>query len=180
MLNAGYGALANEHFLYFKVQNAEAITLTGQVVNRWTCSRVEKYLTDILKTEHNYWVYSDTDSVAGSSIINVNGVDMTIADYYEQSPEFFVKRDEEDENYVKSTKGLGHLTPSVSKDGKLRFNAISYVMKHKVKKRMFRIEVGGNSVDVTEDHSIMVKRNGVIIESKPHEIQKGDVLITID
>lgn len=62
MLNAGYGALANEHFLYFKVQNAEAITLTGQVVNRWTCSRVEKYLTDILKTEHNYWVYSDTDS----------------------------------------------------------------------------------------------------------------------
>ncbi len=61
-MNAGYGALANEHFLYFKVQNAEAITLTGQLVNRWTCSRVEKHLTNILKTEHNYWVYSDTDS----------------------------------------------------------------------------------------------------------------------
>jgi DNA polymerase elongation subunit (family B) len=180
LLNAGYGALGNEHFLYFKVENAEAITVTGQVVNQWTCSRLQDYLTKVFKEEHNYWTYGDTDSVEGSSIINVNGKDITIADYYDGCPELFTKRDVDDENYVKSTKGLGHLTPSVSKDGVLRYNAISYVMKHKVKKRMFRIEVGGNTVTVTQDHSIMVKRDGSIVECKPHEIQEGDVLITIE
>lgn len=62
LLNAGYGALGNEHFLYFKVENAEAITTTGQLVNQWTCSRVNEYLKKLLGTDEEVWIYGDTDS----------------------------------------------------------------------------------------------------------------------
>lgn len=63
LLNAGYGALGNEHFLYFKVENAEAITLTGQLVNQWTCRRLNKQFNKWFKTtDYTYWLYGDTDS----------------------------------------------------------------------------------------------------------------------
>lgn len=62
LLNSGYGALGNKHFLYYKVENAEAITLSGQLVNRWTCDYIDKFLRNILSTDSNTWTYSDTDS----------------------------------------------------------------------------------------------------------------------
>lgn len=62
LLNGGYGALGNKHFLYYKVENAEAITLTGQLVNKWTCSHINDFLKRVLSTEEDTWVYSDTDS----------------------------------------------------------------------------------------------------------------------
>lgn len=62
LLNAGYGAGANEHFLYFMIENAEAITTSGQLVNRYTSTRVERHLQNLLGTNEPLWVYSDTDS----------------------------------------------------------------------------------------------------------------------
>lgn len=62
LLNGGYGALANKHFLYYKVENAEAITLSGQLVNKWTCSHIDQFLQRVLDTDDHTWVYSDTDS----------------------------------------------------------------------------------------------------------------------
>lgn len=62
LLNAGYGALGNEHFLYFMVENAEAITTTGQIVNRWTSERVERMLQTMFNTSDKLWIYGDTDS----------------------------------------------------------------------------------------------------------------------
>ena len=34
-LNSLYGALGNQYFRHYKLENAEAITLTGQVAIRW-------------------------------------------------------------------------------------------------------------------------------------------------
>jgi DNA polymerase elongation subunit (family B) len=62
LLNGGYGALGNKYFLYYKVENAEAITLTGQLVNKWTCSHVNEFMKRVLSTDDDTWVYSDTDS----------------------------------------------------------------------------------------------------------------------
>ena len=52
-------------------------------------------------------------------------------------------------------------------------------MKHKVKKRMFRIKSCDNYVDVTEDHSVIINRNGNIMSIKPIDIIKGDKIIEI-
>jgi DNA polymerase elongation subunit (family B) len=63
-LNSAYGAIGNQYFRYFKVINAEAITLSGQVSIRWIENKMNEYLNKVLKTEgEDYVVASDTDSI---------------------------------------------------------------------------------------------------------------------
>jgi DNA polymerase elongation subunit (family B) len=63
-LNSAYGAIGNQYFRYFKLANAEAITLSGQVSIRWIEDKINKYLNKILKTEDvDYVIASDTDSI---------------------------------------------------------------------------------------------------------------------
>jgi len=63
-LNSAYGAIGNQYFRYYKLENAEAITLSGQVSIRWIENRMNSYLNKILKTEDvDYVIASDTDSI---------------------------------------------------------------------------------------------------------------------
>ena len=63
-LNSAYGAIGNQYFRYFKLANAEAITLSGQVSIRWKENRMNKRLNKILKSEEvDYVIASDTDSI---------------------------------------------------------------------------------------------------------------------
>jgi len=63
-LNSAYGAIGNQYFRYYKLANAEAITLSGQVSIRWIENRMNKYLNKVLKTEgEDYVIASDTDSI---------------------------------------------------------------------------------------------------------------------
>jgi len=63
-LNSAYGAIGNQYFRYYKLANAEAITLSGQVSIRWIENRMNNYLNKILKTEdEDYVIASDTDSI---------------------------------------------------------------------------------------------------------------------
>ena len=63
-LNSAYGAIGNQYFRYYKLANAEAITLSGQVSIRWIENRINTYLNKLLNTEEvDYVVASDTDSV---------------------------------------------------------------------------------------------------------------------
>jgi DNA polymerase elongation subunit (family B) len=63
-LNSAYGAIGNNYFRYYKLENAEAITLSGQVAIRWIEAKLNKYMNKILKTEDvDYVIASDTDSI---------------------------------------------------------------------------------------------------------------------
>ena len=63
-LNSAYGAIGNQYFRYYKLANAEAITLSGQVSIRWIENKMNAYLNKILKTkEVDYVIASDTDSI---------------------------------------------------------------------------------------------------------------------
>ena len=63
-LNSAYGAIGNQYFRYYKLANAEAITLSGQVSIRWIESKMNGYLNTLLKTEDvDYVIASDTDSI---------------------------------------------------------------------------------------------------------------------
>jgi len=63
-LNSAYGAIGNQYFRYYKLANAEAITLSGQVAIRWIENKLNQYLNKILKTKDvDYVIASDTDSV---------------------------------------------------------------------------------------------------------------------
>ena len=63
-LNSAYGAIGNQYFRYYKLENAEAITLSGQVSIRWIEGKMNGYLNKLLQTEDvDYVVASDTDSI---------------------------------------------------------------------------------------------------------------------
>ena len=63
-LNSAYGAIGNQYFRYYKLANAEAITLSGQVSIRWIENKMNDYLNKLLQTkETDYVIASDTDSI---------------------------------------------------------------------------------------------------------------------
>ena len=63
-LNSAYGAIGNEHFRYYRLEIAEAITTSGQLSIRWIGNKMNAYLNRILKTEgEDYVIASDTDSM---------------------------------------------------------------------------------------------------------------------
>ena len=63
-LNSAYGAIGNQYFRYFKLTNAEAITLSGKVAIRWIEMKMNSYLNKVLKTKDiDYVIASDTDSI---------------------------------------------------------------------------------------------------------------------
>jgi DNA polymerase elongation subunit (family B) len=63
LLNSLYGALGNKYFRYFTMEIAEGITISGQLIIKWAEKHVNEYLNKTLKTEKDYVIAIDTDSV---------------------------------------------------------------------------------------------------------------------
>jgi DNA polymerase elongation subunit (family B) len=62
-INSLYGALGNEHFRWFNLHQAKAVTFTGQAVIKWIEVKMNEYMNNLLKTEDiDYVIYCDTDS----------------------------------------------------------------------------------------------------------------------
>ena len=60
-LNSAYGSIGNIYFRYYKLENAEAITLSGQFSIRWIENKMNGYLNRLLKTDSkDYVIASDT------------------------------------------------------------------------------------------------------------------------
>ena len=62
-LNSAYGALGNEYFRWFDFDMAEAITVSGQLSIRWIENKLNTYMNNLLKTDEDYVIASDTDSI---------------------------------------------------------------------------------------------------------------------
>jgi DNA polymerase elongation subunit (family B) len=62
-LNSAYGAIGNKYFRFFDIRIAEGITTAGQLSIRWIENKLNDYLNKLLKTEKDYVIASDTDSV---------------------------------------------------------------------------------------------------------------------
>ena len=63
-LNSLYGALGNQYFRHYRLDNAEAITLTGQVAIRWIERKINEFMNSTLGTDgQDYVIASDTDSI---------------------------------------------------------------------------------------------------------------------
>ena len=63
-LNSAYGALGNRYFRWFSFNNAEAITMSGQLSIRFIEKKMNEYMNKICKTKSvDYVIASDTDSI---------------------------------------------------------------------------------------------------------------------
>ena len=63
LMNSLYGALGNRWFRYFDQRVAESITMAGQLAIKWAERCVNGEMQNILKTDEDYVVAIDTDSV---------------------------------------------------------------------------------------------------------------------
>jgi len=165
------GAIGNEHHRFFDVRQAEAVTATGQLIIRYVANAVNAYLNSEFGTNTDYVLASDTDSVAGDSVIVVNGESMTIAEYFDRVSGPYLREDEFNKQWVKRVDDDDY-TPSVGADGSVVTRPIKYVMKHTVKKQMFRVTTPGGTVVVTADHSLMAydTQTNTIVEITPADI----------
>jgi DNA polymerase elongation subunit (family B) len=62
-MNCAYGAIGNQYFRYYDIRIAEGITLSGQLSIRWIANKLNEYMNKLLKSEKDYVIAIDTDSV---------------------------------------------------------------------------------------------------------------------
>jgi DNA polymerase elongation subunit (family B) len=94
LMNSLYGALGNKWFRYFDQRVAESITMAGQLAIKWAERAVNNEMQNILKTDEDYVVAIDTDSVyiRMGDLVNrfnpnnpVKFLDKICADHFEKS-----------------------------------------------------------------------------------------------
>jgi DNA polymerase elongation subunit (family B) len=62
-LNSAYGAMGSQYFRFYDLRMALAVTLAGQLSIRWIEGKLNEYLNKLLKTNKDYVIASDTDSI---------------------------------------------------------------------------------------------------------------------
>jgi len=62
-LNSAYGAIGSQYFRFYDLRQALAVTQAGQLSIRWIENKLNEYLNKVLKTEKDYVIASDTDSI---------------------------------------------------------------------------------------------------------------------
>lgn len=177
-LNSLYGAILNPHCRFFDKRIGQSTTLTGRMITRHMAAETNRMLTGEYDHQGETIIYGD--SVTGDSIINLSdGTEIAIEDLYNRIPnkiihesgkEYAIPRDEKEQERV-----LGYN----SMDDIAKFGSINYVMRHKTKKKLYKITTeSGKTITVTEDHSLIVDRHGFTEEIAPADLKGDDLLIT--
>lgn len=195
-INSIYGALANQFCVGSNVYIAEAVTLQGQNLAKFASKCIDKYFKDVWHKDYathkklgvsnvspimrdTLTIYQDTDSISKDSMVDVkmNGehISLSIEDWYNYN----LKNGSAGETLA------GHASvPTKDKilnwDKSLYYANVKRIIRHKVKKPKWLLKTkGGKSVEITNDHSLVVFRDNNKIKIKPSEVKQGDKVLTI-
>lgn len=138
-------------------------------------SKINEIITGEYNHTGNACVYGDTDSEIGTTIHKTNFGEKQVQDLFNSCTKFWNDIDKE-YGYDPNLMVLSY-NPITNEP---YYDYISYIYRHKVSKDLYEIEdYLGNIVTVTEDHSVMIERNGKLLEMKPKDIKENDILISI-
>jgi hypothetical protein len=197
VLNSIYGAMANRFSYFYDKSLAEAITLQGQDAIRYSERVLNHYFHNIfhkdkkvlsalkeicptINTEPKpctqpFVVYMDTDSVDKDTIIKTDSGELTIEELYNQSTITAGKTLCGHESVETKHKVLNW-----SEENGIYYANVKRVIKHKVTKQKWKLKTkSGKEVIVTNDHSMIVFRDGKQIEVKPSDILIFDFILTV-
>ena len=62
-LNSAYGALGSQYFRFYDLRMALGVTTAGQLSIRWIENKLNQYMNNLLKTDEDYVIAADTDSI---------------------------------------------------------------------------------------------------------------------
>lgn len=195
VLNGSYGAFATPYFILFNNYVAGTITAEGRTLtqkmhkvnedywyNKWHLDYELhekmnlKNVTQIQSGEE-VSIYADTDSCHSSSIVKTNNGVFTIEDWYNKnltngSGGETIKGHE---SVITDDKILNY-----SNDGYIYYANVKRIIRHKVNKPKWKLKTkSGKEIIITNDHSMIVFRNGDKIEVKPSQILKTDKILII-
>lgn len=206
LLNSTYGALLNAYMRFGDPRLGASTTYTGRQISTHMINTISSILTSdenynkiqkrIVETKKNKRtgevevnieneytielngtsgiIYGDTDSVANDSLVELNGETLTIESHFEKLAitNQVINNDEKQMIFVND------VYTNTFVNGEIKTKKVKGVYRHKANKQMFKVNLSnGNSVTITEDHSIMVLVNGKLIEKKPTELLETDILI---
>ena len=195
VLNGSYGAFAAPYFILFNNYVAGTITAEGRKLtqtmdkvnedywyNQWHLDTELhqamnlKNVTPIPRTEE-VSIYADTDSCDSNTIIRTNTNQLTIEDWYNLNIEngsggSTIKGHE---SVLTNDKILNY-----SKDIGIYYAQVKRIIRHKVTKDKWKLKTKtGKEIIVTNDHSMIVFRDGNQIEVKPSEILNTDKILVL-
>lgn len=128
--------------------------------------------------EHNFYgnniLIHNTDSITGDSIIHTSKGDKTIEQMFNENY---------NNNLFHTHKGHELVSTSdkvLNWDNNLYYGDVKYIMRHKVSKPKWKLRTkDGHEIVVTNDHSMIVFRDGEKLEVKPHEILLTDKILIV-
>jgi intein/homing endonuclease len=142
---------------------------------RHMASKINEVITGEYDHKGKAIIYGDTDSVAYDSVIRTDQGNRTIEELFMAGDVFWQQGDKE---YSRNDSIKVASYDPFDKSAKL--SNYLYVYRHKVRKKKYRITTSnGKTVDVTEDHSVMVLEEGKLVEKKPIQLKESDVILTI-
>ena len=129
-------------------------------------------------------IYGDTDSCNFDTLIRTKNYPdgITIEDFYninlDNTGEVTLAGHE---SVYTSDKVLNFKGTQLTNTSQLYYGDVKRIIRHKVSKPKWKITTySGHSVEVTEDHSMMVLRDNILYKVKPCEIQPGDYVMSLD
>lgn len=153
-LNSSYGALGSAFYPCFDLDNAEAVTLSGQRVTREMVRYTNEILNNLAGSENDEFVVAgDTDSVSGESLITINGIKFSIEEIYALF------------NFKEFT---------------TEFGKIKNIYKAKIKTIYLVNKITGERESIKLiDNCLLVYRDGEIIEISFDELRKTDKIVKL-
>lgn len=126
----------------------------------------------------NAVVYGDTDSVDGSTLVDIDGETDTVEQHFETlAATNMVLKDEERGVELLMLDGQFE-SPCIADEG-WEYAPVNLIYRHKSTKRRFKITTAsGKEVIVTEDHSLIrIGNSGELIDSTPLNCSIGDTVL---
>lgn len=160
---------------FYDQRIGQSTTLTGRSINRHQASKINELITGEYKEYGDTQIYCDTDSETADTLHVTNRGVLTIERLFETCTEFWADGDKE---YASDPELMVMTYDNVA--GEPYLGHINYIYRHRVSKDLYEItDTAGNVITVTEDHSVMVLRDGNLVEAKPADITDTDLVITL-
>lgn len=121
-------------------------------------------------------IYCDTDSCSSNTIISTNSGNVTIEELYNKNITSGSAG-----NTLKGHESVNCEEKVLNWDKELYYAPVKRIIRHEVSKAKWKLKTkSGKEIIVTNDHSMIVFRDGEKIEVKPCDILKSDKILIIN
>lgn len=206
LMNSMYGGSSHQAFFWFNINLANDITGEARNIIHRMEKHIPEYIRDnwmnlkdvhkklgikvdevksreILSKNDSFVdvVYGDTDSCVAITNIHIKDVsgrcrEITIEDFYNEN------LGKDAGTTLKGHESV-HTNSQIlnwSDDKKLYYGDIKRIIRHKVTKAKWRLRTkSGKEVIITNDHSLIVFRDGKQVEVKPRDVKKTDKILVV-